>query len=294
MPSAVRSTFWSTASACGAVPISASGPVRYVSAWMPRTCPVLKQATIRSYRRLPLSQLCASRHVSNPAPPAGSRSTLRWRAVRRARIAARAPRVEGSGPNRRRPRRSKDRRSHPRHVSAAARWARRNGSRWQATLLQIWPRRADLANRERGGKSGEPERARREHEPTPTGDDWMSAVGSSLWAAGSTAGGCPYGISKGEFRTASEETNGQAGWARAKARDRWSSYSCDRRPRKWLKDRNPHVLERSSGDLLPLHLLSYVLPSSSSSLLSPRSPTPLGGGKRCRSRLQDNGIGSRR
>ncbi len=50
----------------------------------------------------PLPQSFRTQRVlarSNRAPPAGSRSTLCWRAVRRARTAARAPRVEGSGPS---------------------------------------------------------------------------------------------------------------------------------------------------------------------------------------------------
>lgn len=56
-----------------------------------------------------------------------------------------------------------------------------------------------------------------QHEPTPEDDDdWVEYGGQLIWAAGSTEGGAPYGISEEEFRLASERSDPQAGWVRAK------------------------------------------------------------------------------
>ncbi len=66
-----------------------------------------------------------------------------------------------------------------------------------------------------------------EHEPIPTGSDWAESGGQLIWAVDFTEGGLPYGLSEDELRTSSEETDWQAGWARAKrvmrvALERWA------------------------------------------------------------------------
>jgi aminoglycoside phosphotransferase (APT) family kinase protein len=61
------------------------------------------------------------------------------------------------------------------------------------------------------------ERASREaDEPTPDGEEWVELGGQSIWVAGWTAGGAPYGLTLEEWRQALRSDARAPGWVRAR------------------------------------------------------------------------------
>ena len=63
-------------------------------------------------------------------------------------------------------------------------------------------------------------------EPMVCGKDWVEWGGESIWAAGFTAGGAPFGLTVEQFGRASARFESRSGWSRAKALLSWAFGAC--------------------------------------------------------------------
>ena len=74
------------------------------------------------------------------------------------------------------------------------------------SLQQLW----------RNGSGGRCEKSRwhKEDEPDLDAEEWIEFGGESIWAAGFTAGGAPYGLTLAEYRECAIEAAPHHGWAR--------------------------------------------------------------------------------
>ena len=59
-------------------------------------------------------------------------------------------------------------------------------------------------------------KSRSEDEPLLEGEEWVEWGGELVWAAGSTSGGAPYGLSVDEYRRCSMAATPRVGWARSR------------------------------------------------------------------------------